>query len=332
VSGDAMTASNAFVETKSQGSELRFSDGSRVNVLPESGVRILQTRGNGATLSVERGTIRCHVVGRKSTDWTVRAGPFDVHVIGTRFATQWNPEAGRFELSLEEGSVDVTGPQLTLPQRVVGGERLVVNLHPGSKSLTHGPREQDAPLPGTQGSSLPQLMDEPALGQVSSASPRVETTPPRSLNWEDLARAGRYREALTQIEALGFDAVLKRADVQGARLLADTARMAGAPTKATRALLALRKLHGVRAETAFLLGKISADQLANTQEALTWFDTYLREEPRGPLREQALGRSLELGRNAGAVSLRRAQSYLEAYPTGAYAPLARSIVQQRATR
>jgi hypothetical protein len=78
------------------------------------------------------------------------------------------------------------------------------------------------------------------------------------------------------------------------------------------------------------LGKIAADQLGAGGEALRWFEEYLREAPNGALREQALGRSLELVRHGDpARAHRAAQRYLAEYPGGAYAALAKKVVASR---
>ena len=340
------TTRDTFIETKDRGTEIRFSEGSLVGVMPETGLRILDTKPSGVTLSVERGQVRCNVVHKKNTDWTVRAGPFDIRVIGTNFAAQWQPVSGRFELSLHEGSVDVTGPQLSGTQRVVKGERLVVELHRGTKSLTQGQSPTEVPAGNTEteltrergsavGEPAPGSEEARKDGQGESQQSIATAAPTRSAEqarWEDLARSGRYKDALKIVDGAGFHSVLARSDAAGVRLLADTARMAGAPRKAQQALLTLRNQHGKKAETAFLLGKIAADQLGAPAAALVWFDTYLAEEPRGQLREQALGRSLELTRRAeGKGARERAKRYLAAYPSGAYAPLAKQVIAAAAS-
>jgi len=76
-----------------------------------------------------------------------------------------------------------------------------------------------------------------------------------------------------------------------------------------------------------LLGKIAADQQASYGEAVTWFETYLREEPGGALAEQALGRLLEIKKRSDPSSAKAvAARYLERYPKGAYAALAKSLL------
>jgi hypothetical protein len=130
-------------------------------------------------------------------------------------------------------------------------------------------------------------------------------------------------------EAAGFSAEVARASASELLALSDTARFAGRPARAKEALLAMRRRFGARGSSAFLLGKISADQLRSPGEAATWFEIYLQEEPGGPLAEQALGRLLEIRkRDTGAARL-VAERYLARYPNGAYAALARSLAGPR---
>ena len=126
-------------------------------------------------------------------------------------------------------------------------------------------------------------------------------------------------------EAAGFSAEVGRASASDLLALSDAARFAGRPARAKEALLAMRRRFGARGSSAFLLGKIAADQLRSPGEAATWFEIYLQEEPSGPLAEQALGRVMEIRkRDAGAARL-VAERYLARYPNGAYAALARSL-------
>jgi hypothetical protein len=86
-------------------------------------------------------------------------------------------------------------------------------------------------------------------------------------------------------------------------------------------------IRGARGRSAFLLGKLAADHLGASGEAITWFQTYLAEEPSGGLAEQALGRVVELRHRSGdtAGAKKAAETYLARYPSGAYAALAKSL-------
>jgi hypothetical protein len=137
---------------------------------------------------------------------------------------------------------------------------------------------------------------------------------------------GRYRDAFAAAEAAGFSREVDQAPAGDLLMLADAARFSGSPARAREALLAARRRFGIRGQSAFLLGKIAADQQGSPGDAVGWFETYLREEPAGPLAEQALGRIVDLTRRASPEAARRAASrYLARYPDGSYAALARSL-------
>lgn len=331
-------AESGFIEAQASPVIVDFAGGSMVELAPHGSLRVLESRQVGVDLLVERGVARISVVHVPDQRWTLRAGPYAVHVTGTRFEAGWDPEQARFELRLFEGGVDVVGPHLPGARRVVAGERLEV--FPGDGRMTLSRVSRDGPAKEAEsGEDGPAV--ESAVGSAERPEPSalasavLGAAPPPAAGlppWQAQARAGRYVEALAQVERQGFEAVLAGADREETRLLADAARFGGSPGQARRALVALRDRHGVRGETAYLLGKIAADQLGAPGEALRWFDTYLSELPQGPLREQALGRSMELQGQGSAGAKATARRYLAEYPEGAYAPLARSLVGRKGAR
>lgn len=314
--------------------DLRFSEGTVVTMAPGARVRVTDTSAAGAGLLIERGAVRASVTHRSAgTAWSVRAGPFEVRVTGTTFDARWDPATETFELTMHDGSVIVSGPRLPSSRPVVAGEQLVV-------SATRMELRAGAPAPpaacATPGAASPGGDEKTPAGAPSSSSagdnppaPSASTSAPRAeASWRALAAAGKHREAMEAAEAAGFSAEVARASSSELLTLSDTARFAGRPARAKEALLALRKRFGARGRSAFLLGKISADQLRSPGEAAMWFETYLQEEPGGPLAEQALGRLLELKKREPGAARLVAQRYLARYPTGSYAALARSLVEK----
>jgi hypothetical protein len=174
----------------------------------------------------------------------------------------------------------------------------------------------------------------PVADQRPSA-PDPTTKPPApaisGASWRELAAAGKYNEALAAAEHAGFAQEIERASAQDLASLADAARYSGRPALAKQALLGQRRRFGARGASAFLLGKIAADQQGAGGEAARWFETYLAEEPNGALAEQALGRLLQMRKGDPALGRATAERYLARYPKGAQAALARSLVTMGAT-
>jgi TolA-binding protein len=115
--------------------------------------------------------------------------------------------------------------------------------------------------------------------------------------------------------------------------LSDVARMGGQPSRASEILHALR-VRFPRSEeasiAAYTLGVTAFDQHAAYTEAASWFETYLRERPKGALAAEAMGRLLESEASAGRSDRAEstARQYLAAFPTGAHRDVAMRIVSR----
>jgi hypothetical protein len=103
----------------------------------------------------------------------------------------------------------------------------------------------------------------------------------------------------------------KRPDIARRALLAQRARFAGSPRAK---------------EAAFLLGRMV--ESADGPDALGWYERYLSEDPDGAFAAEATGRDMIVNKRMYGVSRARplADAYLKRWPTGAYAELARSIL------
>jgi hypothetical protein len=297
---------------------------------------------------IESGTVHAAVEHRSSaTRWLVHAGPFEVRVTGTRFDATWEPSDETLRIVVTEGAVAVSGPLLPPDRAVVAGEFLYVGVRSREMKLGKGDgasgpapcatcealdaSASSAGEPGTDGPdpSGAAAGGAGAVGQGGAAVARAAGDGGRAPgpSWQSLARQRKYRDAWAHIEQSGFDQALGSAGASDLLVLADVARFAGQPQRAKQALLELRKRFGASGQSSFLLGRLAADQLGASGEAVGWFETYLREEPNGPLAEQALGRILDLQRR-GSPELAKgtAERYLARYPNGAYAALARSLL------
>ena len=336
---------------------VRFSEGTIFSLDPGAKIRVASTTAHGAFVLVEQGRLRAAVVhAGPDTQWSVRAGPFDVRVTGTMFSASWDPTGEVFELAMQEGRVVVMGPLLAPARELRAGEwlRVAVREHAmtlrsigrgdGSSASQGVPWVDAATSPppaacATAENSTPLSSARVALDVVCPDGLRAErsierpTLEPKARersaagsSWRELAAMGKYRDALAAAENIGFADEVERASANDLLLLADTARFGGRADLAHNALLRLRERFGARGRSAYLLGKVAADQKGSPAEAVRWFETYLREEPNGSLAEQAEGRLLDLRKGDSVASRAAAQHYLDRYPNGSYAALARSLL------
>jgi hypothetical protein len=314
---------------------VRFTDGTAVTLLPGGRLRVTEADAAGASMLIERGAVHAVVVHAGSaTRWSILAGPFAIRVTGTTFDAAWDPATETLRVHMDEGAVRVEGPEVPPERTIVAGEDLVISARDGRMTLTtaRAPAGDVAP-PGAAAQPLPAVLAPlaaaptdvaPATSAIATAITSATVAAPPA--WKALAAAGKYREAVEAAERPGFRGQIDHASGSDLLLLADAARFAGRPDRAREALMAYRSRPGPRGATAFLLGKIADDQAGASGEAVTWFETYLREAPSGALADQALGRILELERRRNPAAAREiAARYLAKYPGGAYAPLARSL-------
>jgi hypothetical protein len=325
-------------------------------------MRVTETKADGAVVLVEQGKLHAEIrhVG-PSTSWKLQAGPFAVHVTGTRFDAGWEPASETLNLLVVEGSVVVSGPLLVPERAVAAGERLLVSVRAQRMELSKGleppevstdprpPTSSASPASGGAGPSGPGgagggthvatspgtrptgagggLASESAVPGATGGSSAASAVADAGASWRELSAARKYREAWRELEKQGVDQLIESASSGDLLALADTARFAGQPARAQQALLALRRRHGATGYSAFLLGRICGDQLNSPGQSVQWFETYLREEPNGALAEQALGRIMDIQRHGSPEQARQAaERYLARYPSGAYAAVARSVL------
>jgi TolA-binding protein len=88
--------------------------------------------------------------------------------------------------------------------------------------------------------------------------------------------------------------------------------------------------HERSAVAAFALGRVAFDQRGDYADAARWFRVYLAEQPGGRLQRDALGRLVEsLGRGGDSrEAAQEARRYLERYPTGPHAEMARRLISK----
>lgn len=309
---------------------LRFSDGSTFTAAARSALAVRELRPQGARVVLDDGTVTAAVVHRATSRWSVEAGPYTVAVIGTRFAVVWNRRARVFSLRLDEGAVTVFGPSLgAAGRRVAQNETVRFAAEPAASAAASAPGEPIA-SPGLASAPAPALASGAPLRTRHNRDIASRELPARA-SWLELARAGRYADAVAAADAAGFATVCQQAPPAQLLLLGNAARFAQRPERADEAFQALRaRTNGQheRAVAAFELGRVAHDVHRQYGQAADWFAEYLREEPDGALAREAAGRRLEALQRAGDADATRraAQSYLASYPDGPYQSLARRVL------
>jgi transmembrane sensor len=342
---------------------LEFSDGSHIAVAEHSRVRLTGLRMNGADVSLESGLMHVQVKHRTETSWHISAGPFGVHVIGTRFDVRWKPEDDNFELTLHEGKVELSGCAFSAGYRMLAGQTVRTSCKNGRFNMgsasdtmpaaagsgsvesfaaaaeTPAVEAQAEPVleepstskaaPDAEGpAAAPRLPEKPAVEKPAASKGAQNNTP----DFRALARAGRYADALRAAKAAGFEQECARASARDLSLLATAARYAQDTASEAYALRLLRdRFRGTKDASiaAFALGRIEFDNHGAYAKAAEWFRTYLREQPRGDLTREALGRLLEATQHLGDRTQVRelAARYLNDYPEGPHAGLAQRLRQ-----
>ena len=308
--GDVVEASDGRVVPVS------FSDGSALVLRDGGRIRVLTLDAAAARVLVEAGVVDASIVHRQArkTRWEFEVGPYRVTVTGTKFRIAFRAGDGSLRVSTESGQVVVAGGCLEAPATVGAGENLETSC---------APRQGPAP-------------DETALvpAPPPDATPTVKTNQLNQLErWRQLLAAGRLLDGLRAAERASFDQVCRVATEKELLALADAGRFFGPPKRAVAALIALRQRFPGSPDAgtaAFTLGRIAFENGHDYGKAADWFETYMQEQPRGPLMGDAFGRLMEarLHSGDGAGARASAQQYLRRFPGGPYSSEARGILSK----
>jgi hypothetical protein len=339
-----------------------FSDGSSLAAGPGARLRVDEARVTGARVLLERGTASVHVEHHATSAWNFVAGPFDVHVTGTRFELSWDPSGEALDLKLVEGAVEVRGPFAEAPISVRAGQRFRADLASRSMTVIDAPRAESsaAPtatlaraLPETTSSALPPpdalvkpsnddesvaRADARVAGEEARAAGHAEhgarpaLAQPSAESWSELVARGQFETVVAKARERGTSECEEVCSAADLRALADALRYTGRSGAAESALLSLRSRFATAREgrsAAFLLGRVNEARGA-TAAAERWYDTYLRELPAGDLAAEALaGKMRTVFASSGrAAAAPLASQYLARYPNGVHAQTARGIVGQ----
>lgn len=319
----AAGALGARIEASSE-LPLRFDDGSELVLHPSATARVLTTTPQGAKVLLERGRIDVHVEHRPTSHWTLEAGPFAVHVVGTTFQAGWDPDRAEAFVEMRDGRVEVTGSCLLQPVVVTAGHVFRSRCEGAAEHsiVAAAPPTSVAPLapPASAPPSPPSTALDPATDPPSGSA----SSPPRGT--PQAARRGPHSPSTRSDDAQGID--LAEATADALLEFGERERFLGHLASAGRAYATIRaRFPDTNASelAAFHLGRLAFDR-ARSDEAYRWFGVYLDERPDGELAPEAWCRRLELEVRRGNRSKAKetATRYLKSYPHGACAELARN--------
>jgi TolA-binding protein len=307
---------------------LRFSDGSELELGSGTEAIISELSAEGASIHLTRGSAQVSVKHRTEASWFLRAGPYAVHVTGTRFDVAWAPDQQRFFLELWEGSVRVSTEGSQNPAvEMVGPERLVIDPEgwhlSRARAVAETAPEPRAAPPAPAPAPAPAAPVKPKASFPSGPT-RAAAAPPKE-SWQAAVGRGDYQAAYDLARAEGLGALARSGSASQLIALAESCRLSGHGSEGVAVLSRLRSRFPNTEEAA-----LAAFQLGRLTGGAQWFRTYLDERPNGELAREALGRLMEALQRSGSHSDAKvaATRYLATYPTGPHAAIAARILEE----
>jgi TolA-binding protein len=316
--------------------DLRFTEGSVIELMPGARARVSATSDRGATVLLETGQARVDVVHRPKSDWRIVAGSYNVHVRGTSFTVGFDAATQLFELAMRSGVVTVEGPGISSPIEIRGAQRFVHHAGDSNPAAVEefvaAARPSDVQGAAATGGGANQV-DEPSVASnvpatnASGTSEHVAVSA-RTASWSARVRRGEYAAVVREAEQQGVPTVMARVSADELLALANAARFLGRVDLGREGYLVLRQRFpssSLATTAAFLMGRLM--EAGSPNEGRKWYERYEQEAPSGPLAAEAMGRRMLLTRDMGrgAEAERLANEYVRRYPDGAYAAVARKI-------
>ncbi len=118
---------------------MHFSDGSSLALDPGTGARVGDFDAHGGRVLLESGGARVRVTPLPHANWTVDAGPYSVHVIGTEFDIRWSANEEVLDVHLLKGAIVVRGPLARDGLSMEAGAHLFANVRKGEIHLDGQP-------------------------------------------------------------------------------------------------------------------------------------------------------------------------------------------------
>jgi len=342
----------AWLQADAAALPVRFEDGTRVELQKGAAGRVFAGDREDVRLVLSKGRLEAKVEEETQSRWTVEAGPYHVVALGTVFTVSWETEPLLLEVFVLSGRVEVRGPGIqSIGVRLQPRDRLLLSKAGANFSLSvenisekppepPPPEEQSARDEAIEAVKVQSVTRPPKKKKKEAAVSEAKVASldrHRPETWQDLCDLGRYSDAVALAQKQGIPQLLKTLDDSQLWRLADAARYTGRGKLAREALLSIRRRYrsSWRARVAaFLLGRIAIEMLNDPREASGWFKIYLREDPDGPLAEEALGRRIGTCRQSGmrAESCRVAARYLDRFPEGSFAEYARSVLRYQPSK
>lgn len=196
------------------------------------------------------------------------------------------------------------------------------------------PAKQPATIEGSVAPGRPPTPPSEAPDAQAESESKNEletsTTEPAPEPWTALFERGRFELALAELSPEEIERALWQGDVGDLMELGAAARHLR-DRRAGHIYSVIRSRFGgtpAAADAAFMLARMYFHSGA-PQMAATWLETYLREQPNGRFARDAAGRLIEAHAQADDDTGARtaAERYLERYPQGPHAALARSVLE-----
>jgi TolA-binding protein len=98
--------------TPTQSLPILFADHSTLSLEGQTRAQVVASTKRNVEILLEEGNLRADVVSTGARRWMVRAGPYEIRDIGTRFQVEWQRSLTELEVNVWEGRVQVNGPYL----------------------------------------------------------------------------------------------------------------------------------------------------------------------------------------------------------------------------
>ncbi len=148
-------------ETRTDASNVALSDGSAIELAPETRLDLVEGKQDSVKLLLKHGRVTCDVSKNAERAFSVVAGDVVVKVIGTKFSVSRNE--GLVEVGVQRGVVEVKTPTRSEPLRLSAGQSYREEP-PAPKPVVSEPErarpERPEPKPVASASGARELFDE----------------------------------------------------------------------------------------------------------------------------------------------------------------------------